>query len=504
MSKDKDENDRLCDGTLPKDPSEGTERMTPPGYKKPERGPIRLDERRSPSAKFNIQAEKALLGALLWAGANQPDALRIRQVLDILETGEAFHGQGYGDVFDAMKECAQHGEHDPVAVNTELARRGGGIGFDDLVALKLEASTVSESHARQFAKTIRVCWVRRCLARDARLLAEAADDPRTDDEILIEQFRSAMSEARQRLATDSHSVSMSQSASSFFAQLTDKTREAIPTGFHDLDEAISGGLRPGEVSILGARTSVGKSALAACISEHIVTANAHLGVLYVTLEMAHESFAARLVSARSGVPLSNLRRKVLNPIQWSQVTQAVADLKSKPLYFTDSPSQTMAAIYAAATERARSLEREGKRLALVVIDHLGLVKPSAEALKRASREQQVAETSRGQRYIAAELGVHVLGIAQISRESERQPSNMMPKLSHLRESGSLEMDADIVMILHRERDPKTGLFDRQKPPALAIAKGRMDETAIMLLGYEPSRARFTDWNGDEKFGDVYR
>ena len=145
MSKGPDENDRLRAGTLPKDPSEGTERMTPPGYKKPERGPIRLDERRSPSAKFNIQAEKALLGALLWAGANQPDALRIRQVLDILETGEAFHGQGYGDVFDAMKECAQHGEHDPVAVNTELARRGGGIGFDDLVALKLEEMCIRDS-----------------------------------------------------------------------------------------------------------------------------------------------------------------------------------------------------------------------------------------------------------------------------------------------------------------------------------------------------------------------
>jgi replicative DNA helicase len=116
----------------------------------------------------------------------------------------------------------------------------------------------------------------------------------------------------------------------------------------------------------------------------------------------------------------------------------------------------------------------------------------------------VAETSRGQRLIASELGVHVLGIAQIGREAERGDAKAMPKLSHLRESGSLEQDADVVMLLHRARDSKTGLFDRNKPPALSLAKGRMDETAIMLLGYEPARATFFDWNGDEKFGDIYR
>ena len=495
MSKGPDENDRLRAGTLPKDPSADTERM------RPAREKSRVIE--LGAEPCDLRAEKALLGALLWAGAHQPEILRIAQVLDILETGEPFYGRGHTDLFDAMVAIA--GEHDPVATHAELIRRGHlGLSFDDIAALKDDASTVSERQARVYALSIRTAWARRCAIRDARLLADAAHDPKVTADDLLQRGHQAITEMAQRVSASGRSVSVGQSADTFFKALAEKKSQAMPTGLRDLDMALNGGLRPGEVSIIGARTNVGKSMLSAQIGEHMVTADASLGVLYVTLEMLHIMFTARLVSAKSGVPISNLRRMVLNPIQWTQVTEAVRLLAGKGLYFADNPSQTMGAIYAAATERSRMLAREGKRLGLVVIDHLGLVKPTAEALKKASREQQVAETSRGQRLIASELGVHVLGIAQIGRDAEKGDSNAMPRLSHLRESGSIEQDADVVMILHRARDAKTGLFDRNKPPALAIAKGRMDETAIMLLGYEPARAKFMDWNGPEKFGDIYR
>lgn len=497
MSKSPDENDRLRAGTLPTNPSADTERM------KPARAPERVVQ--IGAEPSDLRAEKALLGALLWAGAHQPGTLRVAQVLDLLETGEPFYGKGYGDAFDAMRECSKTGEHDPVAVHAELVRQGHfGLDFDAVTALKDDASTVSERQARVYALAIRTAWARRCAIRDARMLAEYARDPKVSADALLEHGHLAVTQMAQRTSATGRSVSVGQSAEAFFKALLEQKNPAMPTGLRDLDNALNGGLRPGEVSIIGARTNVGKSMLSAQIGEHIVTADPGVGVLYVTLEMAHIMFTARLVAAKSGVPISNIRRMVLNINQEIAVNRVVQELAHKGLYFADNPSQTMGAIYAAATERARMLAREGKRLGLVVIDHLGLVKPTAESLKKASREQQVAETSRGQRLIASELGVHVLGIAQIGREAERGDANAMPKLSHLRESGSLEQDADVVMLLHRARDSKTGLFDRNKPPALSLAKGRMDETAIMLLGYEPARARFFDWNGDEKFGDVYR
>ena len=174
---------------------------------------------------------------------------------------------------------------------------------------------------------------------------------------------------------------------------------------------------------------------------------------------------------------------------------AMNKLAEVGLFFADSPSQTMAAIYATAQDRKRILAREGKRLGLVVVDHLGLVKPSAEALRRASREQQVAETSRALRFLASEIGCHVIGIAQLHRDAEKQGPGSMPKLHHLRESGSIEQDADLVLILHRERDQKTGMFVPNVPAHLAVAKGRLDETSTHLLQYEPHRARFSTWTG---------
>ena len=140
---------------------------------------------------------------------------------------------------------------------------------------------------------------------------------------------------------------------------------------------------------------------------------------------------------------------------------------------------------------------------LVVVDHVSLVKPSAEAIKRSNREQQVAETSRGLRFIANELGCHVMGIAHISREGEKESGNRMPQMRALRESGSLENDADLVMIMHRERDPDTGLLNNEKPAALAVAKARLDETAILLLNYDGARARFADWTGDGTYATFY-
>jgi replicative DNA helicase len=497
----RDEADRLRDGDLSPDPLAGT---VPIGPAVAQKGVANV--RTLPGQPCDLGAERALLGALLWAGANAPDSARVTSVLDILETGATFFGSGHGVVFDAMRACvAAKAEHDPVAVHSELVRvgeSGAAGGLDGLLKLKGEASTLSEHQLRVYAKSIRDTWVKRELVRDARAFAlDIADPKMTDDAVLARSI--ALSTALSARATvTAGSVTSNQSAVVLFQFLQSGTDTSMSTGLAGLDGKLNGGLRPGEVTILAARTSVGKSTLSAQIAEHIVTSDPKRGALYVTLEMAHENFMARLLAARTGVSMSNLRRRILNPSQWSDISAAVQVLAKKNLSFADSSSQTMASVYGAALERKRILEREGNRLSLVVVDHVGLVKPSAEALKKANREQQVAETSRSLRFIASELGVHVIGIAQIGRIAELH-GDSMPKLHHLRETGSLENDADVVLILHRERDPKTGLFVTTKPPALAVAKARMDEIGIMLLEYEPSRARFSDYMGEETFGKAY-
>lgn len=498
MSDRKDENDRAREGTLPTDPSAGTEkaklRVVDPKADQPTPEPS------------SVPQERALLGALLWAAQNHPETLRVRAVTDLLESGEPFYLPPHRRIFDAMIACEKaNAEHDPVAVNAELARAGEYAGgLDALRALVDGASTVSERQARIYAQAIRDTWARRQVISDAKLLIADAHDPKKDPATLVAQSQSVGTQFANRVSTTSAVVQVNDSAAGFIKRMMSSTNTAMMTGLRDLDAALNGGLRPKEVSIIAARTNTGKSALSSQIAEYMVSSSDDIGALYVTLEMGHEMFTARMLSAKSGVPLSNLRRAVLNPTQWSQLTAAAASVSDRALFFADSPSQTLASIYAAAADASRRLGKIGKKLGLVVVDHIGLVKPSAELLKKANREQQVAETSRGLRFIATELDCHVIGIAQIGRGAEVQKGpETMPKLHHLRESGSLEQDADLVLILHRKRDAVSGMFENTGHAALAIAKGRMDETAIILLGFESARTRFLDWNGHETFADFY-
>jgi len=413
MSKPIDDADRAKAGTLQSDPPADTERAKPPIRV------VRPDERRQPDEPCDLASEKALLGALLWAGANQPDALRVQSVRDIIDAGKVFYDRRNALTFDAIRACAdEKQEHDPVAVYQQTARRGvRGHSLDDLWAIVADASTVSERQARVYAQTIRDTWARRTVIRDARGLIEDAKSGKTAAAELLTRAKAVAAQFAARAATGAGVVSAKESAAALFTMLQGQVCTAMTTGLRDLDRALNGGLRPGETSVLAARTNVGKSALAAGIARHMGSRVEKTGVLYVSLEMQHTSFMARLVSAQAGVPLSAIRQLALAPYM-TRLTGVIAQIAKEDLYFADNPTQTMSAIYGSALDCSRRLARDGKRLGMVVIDHIGLVKPSADALKRANREQQVAETSRAMRFIAQEIGCHVMGLAQIARAAE--------------------------------------------------------------------------------------
>jgi len=502
-----DENELLAAGKLSPNLAEGTKRVELHV----------VDARmRKIGEPAEVAAEKALLAAFLWSASNAPDVLRASAVQDILPDRKPFYETAHGEIYEAMLACLakieETGhtpvEHDPVQVASHAAKLGYSsdrTGIGALEKLQSSASTVSEVQARAYAESIKSAWTKREAIRGLRRVVESALDPRISDIEIYRLAEKASADIMERSSAIASTISLKQSAEQFFTDLMAPTGAAVPTGLNNIDEMINGGLRAPETSILAARTNVGKSTIAVQIAEHMVASDPKVGALYVTMEMPHKSFTTKLLAARTpGVSVAAIRRKVLNTDQWRDLTASVKSVKDLELWFTVSLEQTLVSVLSAATDRARILDRAGKKLTLVVIDHIGLVKPSAELLKKGTREQQVAETSRGLRVIATKLGCHVMALAQIHRDAERQKNaDAMPKLHHLRESGSLEQDADQIFIMHRPRDPMSGIFIKGKPTAFALAKGRLDETSITLLEFERGRYIDTlkDYDDEYKDGD---
>lgn len=515
MSDDKpkapDENDRLREGKLSPNGFENTKRVG---------GHLRgLEPPRKIGEPCDEAAEAALLAAFFWAASNQPSVLRASAVQDILSSGEPFHNRAYGDIYDGCLACLKktddHGpvEHDPVAVAAHIAIAGKGrdaTGIDALIKLQDSASTVSEVQVRAYAESIRKTWAKRCAIRDFRNLASDALSPTVSDADIYERAQKAALEMMERQITTTPVVSLKESITQVFTDLAAPGVATVSTGISDMDNLLNGGLRAPETSLVAARTSVGKSTLAIGIGRSICEADRSAAVLHVTMEMTHKLFSMKLLASMTPtVTVAALRRKVLNKDQWASLTGTVGTVTANDpqLYFTVSLSQTLVSIFSAAMGLQRKLRRLGKRLVLVIIDHVGLVKPSADLLKKATRQMQVAETSRALRFIASEVGCHVMGLVQIHRDAERQKGEgSIPKLHHLREAGDLEQDADNIFILHRPRDPQTGLWVTvkepftgatiSKPTALIMAKGRLDDTGAALLDFR--NGQYINWTDPER------
>jgi replicative DNA helicase len=512
MSDDKpkvpDENERLQQGKLSSNAFEGTRRVDPAGLHLVDARMRKIGE------PADVAAENALIGACLWAASNSPQSLRASAVADLLPDGEPFYVRENGFIWEAMLACLVKDdttghkvvEHDPVAVASHAAVLGHGsakTGIDTLLKLQAAASTVSEVQARAYAESIRKAWAKRCAIRDLRIIVSDALAPTVDDVEIFERAQKAAIAIMERSTATASIISIGKSAEELFTKLMAPGDSSFSTGFFDIDNMTNGGLREPETSILAARTGVGKSTIGVGISKHVVVNDPTAVALYVTLEMPHMSFTTKLLAAMTpGVTVAAIRRKVLSKDQWSDLGNAVQAVKDLELWFTVSLTQTLASVFKAAREAQRRAKKDGKRVKLVVVDHIGLVKPS-ELLKKAPRQLQVAETSRGLRFIATEIGCHVMALAQIHRDAERQKAtDAMPKLWHLRESGDLEQDADQIFIMHRPRDMTSGLLKNDMPTAFALAKGRMDEAAVNLLGFE--RGQYVDWKDDSRsFHSVY-
>jgi replicative DNA helicase len=266
----------------------------------------------------------------------------------------------------------------------------------------------------------------------------------------------------------------------------------LETGFLDYDD-LTGGLHDSELVILAARPSMGKTALALNFAEHVAIDERGPGkaVLLVSLEMSALELGDRLLCSRARVNSHRLRNGQLKAEDSHRLIQTAADVSRAPLFIDDSPSRNMTEI--AAT--ARRLKRQDE-LALVIIDYLQLIEPDNP---RDPRQEQVARISRRLKGLARELNIPVLCLAQLNRQVEATRDNR-PQLSHLRESGAIEQDADVVVFVHREEFYQTNEEDRDRVKGqadLMIRKQRNGPTGDIKLTWLHEFTRFENWQQPE-------
>jgi len=254
----------------------------------------------------------------------------------------------------------------------------------------------------------------------------------------------------------------------------------IPTGFRELDE-LTNGLHGGQMIVVAARPAMGKSTLALDFAR-AASIGHDFPSIFFSLEMGKSEIAMRLLSAEGAIPLQNMRKGTLDPRDWTTVAATRGRINDAPLYIDDSPNMTLVEIRAKCR---RLKQRAGLRM--VIIDYLQLM---TSGKRVESRQQEVSEFSRSLKLIAKELQVPVIALSQLNRGPE-QRQDKKPAISDLRESGSIEQDADMVILLHRE-----DAYERESPRAgeadLIVAKHRNGPTATITVAFQGHYSRFAD------------
>jgi replicative DNA helicase len=428
----------------------------------------------------NLQAEESLLGAMLLS----KDAIAAAT-----ETCSAddFYKPAYGHIFEAIQSLYGHGEPaDPVTVADELRRADllDAIG-GPAVLIDLQSGTPAIGNAGHYAKIVEEHALLRRLIGVAGEIAEIGYSVPDDVEAAIDSAETMVFDVAQRRVTDSMADLRGLLGASLdrLAALYDRG-DAItgtPTGYHDLDERMSG-LQPSALYIVGARPGAGKTSFALGMASHAAV-ESQLPVLFFSLEMSHDEVTQRLLSSEAKVEATRLRNGRLQDTDWNKISHAIGRLSEAPLYIDDNPSLTVMEM----RSKARRLKSRLGGLSLIVVDYIQLMtgRRSAE-----NRQVEVSEISRGLKILARELECPVIALSQLNRQLEYR-QDKRPMLADLRESGGLEQDADVVAFIYRDEvyNPES---DDRALAEIIIAKHRNGPTGTARLVFRPERAEFVN------------
>jgi len=399
---------------------------------------------------------------------------------------DAFYLEEHKSVFDVLKQLYALGKSvDAVILHDELAKIGklDDIGGAPFIGDILN-SVPNAAHGVQYAQIVREKSLRRALISVGNEAIRNAYGETVETDQLLDHTSKRIFELAEKRITNPIGH-LGEVAEMVYHQIEDKSSRGIETQFYELDEMLNG-LQNGEMIIVAARPSMGKTAFAMNVIEEVAAQNKACAVF--SLEMSKQQLAQRLMCSRSGVDSHHVRKGNLKTDEYHRLAKVVHELRKMPIYVDDSPGLNTLDL----RTKARRLKQEHD-IQLIMIDYLQLMEnPGPE-----SRQQQITEISRGIKAVARELNVPVIALSQLNRASESREGHR-PRMSDLRESGSIEQDADVVMLLHREDYYHQG--EANYVPTckaeLIIAKQRNGPTGTVELIYDNSTVRFKNMAGE--------
>jgi replicative DNA helicase len=426
-----------------------------------------------------LETEKALLGALMI----RPEGMF--EVNDTLSQ-DAFYAEKHRIIYRSMMSL--YGKNEPIDIESVRARladqgdleRVGGIAY----LAELASEVPAASNAQHYAKEVQKKHMLRAIIDAGEYVAELGYDEAEDLDETLDKAEKKIYEVTST-PTLSKFVSLNETLKGAWSRLEhlhehkDEIR-GVRTGFRDLDNMLAG-FQKSDLIILAARPSMGKTALALDIARQAgVNHNVPVGIF--SLEMSSQQLVDRMVSAEARVNSWNLRTgHITDQADWDRIKDAYEKLSSAPIYIDDQPGSTILKMRAVA----RRLKRENG-LGLLIVDYLQLMAPTTTKASD-SLVQQVTEISRSLKNLARELDVPVLALSQLSRAVEQRRGK--PRLSDLRDSGSIEQDADVVMFIHRE-DKMNETSDRPNIAEILIEKHRNGPVGSIELYFDEKRTTF--------------
>jgi replicative DNA helicase len=441
----------------------------------------RADDRVPPQ---DLHAEQSVLGSML---------INKDAIADCLEAVKAhdFYRPAHELIFDAVLDLFGRGEPaDAITVADELGKRGDLTRVGGQAYLhQLIQSVPTAANAGYYAEIVHERAVlRRLVEAGTRIVQMGYAQGEGDIDDIVNRAQAEVYSVAEKRGGEDYNV---------LGDLLNETMEEIeaasgrtddligvPTGFIELDQ-LTNGLHPGQMIVVAARPAVGKSTLGIDIARAAAIKH-NMAAAVFSLEMSRTEITMRILSAEATIQLQDLRKGLKNQEQWTKLARIMGKISNAPLFIDDSPNMSLMEIRA----KCRRLKQQ-HNLRLVVIDYLQLM---TSGKKVESRQQEVAEFSRALKLLAKELEVPVIAISQLNRGPE-QRTDKRPQMSDLRESGSIEQDADVVILLHRDRsDP-----ERDGEADIIVAKHRNGPTKDIILAFQGHYSRFNNMARDGGF-----
>lgn len=435
------------------------------------------DERLPPQ---DVGAEQSVVGGMLLS----KDA-----IADCIEAvrGTDFYRPAHELIWDAVIDLYGRGEPaDAITVADELSKRGnlGRVGGQAYLH-QLIQGVPTAANAGYYAQIVAERAVlRRLVDAGTRIVQMGYATGGGDVEDLVNAAQAEVYQVADRQGSEDYvrlgevieqAADEIEAASSTAGQLT-----GVPTGFNDLDQ-LTNGLHAGQMVVVAARPAMGKSTLGLDVARAASIKNDQASVIF-SLEMSKSEITMRLLSAEAGIQLQHMRKGTMRDEDWTKLATTMGRVSEAPLFIDDSPNMSLMEIRA----KCRRL-KQTDNLKLVIIDYLQLM---TSGKKVESRQQEVSEFSRALKLLAKEIEVPVIAISQLNRGPE-QRTDKKPQMSDLRESGSIEQDADMVILLHRD-----DAFDRESERAgeadLIVAKHRNGPTDTIVVAFQGHYSRFTN------------